>query len=187
VSFSFVGTLTFVPGVLSCMSSPLSLEARVDSRTQAAALVATGIGLWLLATVAFRLVGQVVLPPDNDGRVALVFAATVPAMAMLAFAVYSLLDVPPERRLTAATLLALPGMILDAIVVTTFEAVFANMAPSVGSTFGGLLLLAYASVLLTGVVPLTYVGGADDPSDQSADRVGDGQGDRAGNDTPGES
>jgi hypothetical protein len=89
---------------------------------------------------------------------------------MLAFAVYSLLDVPPDRRLTAAALLVLPGMVLDAVVVTTFETVFTNMAPSVGSTFGGLLLLAYASVLLTGVVPLTYVGGTDEAGERPAEQ-----------------
>jgi hypothetical protein len=178
--------LTFVADVLSDMSSPLSREAIVDSRTQAAALVGTGVGLWLLAAIVFRLVGQVLLPPDDSGRVAIVFVATVPVMAMLAFAVYSLLDVPPERRLTAATLLVLPGMVLDAVAVTTFESFFANMAPSVGSTFGGLLLLAYAAVLLTGVVPLTYVEGPDDPTEQPGEQGTDGAGEHGRNETVGE-
>jgi len=169
------------------MSSPLSREAAVDSRTQAAALVGTGVGLWLLATLAFRLVGQFLLPPDDSGRVAIVFVTTVPVMAMLAFAVYSLLDVPPDRRLTAAALLVLPGMVLDAIVVTTFEWVFANMSPATGSTFGGLLLLAYASVLLTGIVPLTYVGGSDDVTEQATEHTDDATGDRSGNEPVGES
>ncbi|AUV83326.1 hypothetical protein C2R22_18135 [Salinigranum rubrum] len=178
--------MTFADDVFLYMSSPLSREAVVDSRTQAAALVGTGIGLWFLATLAFLFVGQVLLPPDDGGRVALVFVATVPVMAMLAFAVYSLFDVPPDRRLTAATLLVLPGMVLDAVAVTAFETVFTNMAPSVGSTFGGLLLLAYASVLLTGVVPLTYVGGTDETGRGTAEPVNDGTGERSGNDTMGE-
>ena len=147
------------------MSSLLTREALIDSRTQAGALVGVGIAVWLAAILAVRLVGHVLLPPDDPGRTALVFIATVPLMAMVAFAVYSLLDVPPERRLTAATLLVLPGMVLDAVAVTVFETVFPNMSPAAGSTFGGLLLLAYASVLLTGVVPLTYVReGSTDPA-----------------------
>jgi hypothetical protein len=160
------------------MSSLLTREALIDSRTQAGALVGVGIAVWLAAILAVRLVGHVLLPPDDPGRTALVFIATVPLMAMVAFAVYSLLDVPPERRLTAATLLVLPGMVLDAVVVTVFESVFPNMSPTVGSTFGGLLLLAYASVLLTGVVPLTYVqeesvGPAGPSSETGAERESD--------------
>jgi hypothetical protein len=58
-------------------------------------------------------------------------------------------------------------MVLDALTVTTFETVFPNMPPSSGPRFGGLLLLAYATVLLTGVVPLTYADG-DGPDDTSA-------------------
>jgi hypothetical protein len=162
------------------MSSPLSREAVVSSRTQATTLVIVGVGLWLLAILTFRLVGQVLLPPDNDGRIALVFVATVPLMAMLAFAVYSLLDVPPDRRLTAATLIVLPGMVLDAVLVTTFETVFTNMAPAVGSAFGGLLLLAYAAVLLTGIVPLRYVDGTDDGATASTEEHADATEDRSG-------
>jgi hypothetical protein len=41
--------------------------------------------------------------------------------------------------------------------VPAFATVFPDMAPSAAPAFGGLLLLAYASVLVTGVVPLTYV------------------------------
>jgi hypothetical protein len=138
----------------------------VESRLQATMLVVIGFGLWLVATLLFRSVGQFLLPPDDVWRLAFVYLATVPLMAMFAFAVYSLLGVPPDRRLTAAALLVLPGMVLDAFTVTTFEAVFPNMAPSSGPRFGGLLLLAYAAVLLTGVVPLTYADAdADGPDD----------------------
>jgi membrane-associated PAP2 superfamily phosphatase len=167
------------------MSALLTREAAVDSRTQAGALVGVGLALWALATLLFRLVGQALLPAGDPGRVALVFVVTVPLMAMVAFAVYSLLGVDPERRLTAATLLVVPGMVLDALVVTTFGAVLPNMAPSLGSTFGGLLLLAYASVLVTGLVPLTYVG--EPPSrDGSSDRTPDATPDPSENDTAGE-
>ena len=167
------------------MSSLLTREAAADSRTQAGALVGVGIVLWALATLLFRLVGQVLLPADDPGRVALVFVVTVPLMAMVAFAVYSLLDVDPERRLAAATLLVVPGMVLDALVVTTFGAVMPNMAPSLGSTFGGLLLLAYASVLVTGLVPLTYVGEASS-RDGPSERPSDTPTDAPENDTAGE-
>jgi membrane-associated PAP2 superfamily phosphatase len=155
------------------MSSPLSREAVVDSRTQGAALVGTGILVWLVATLLFRLVGQFLLPPDDAWRLAFVYLATVPLMAMFAFAVYSLLGVPPDRRLTAATLLVLPGMVLDAVTVTAFETLFPNMAPASGPRFGGLLLLANAAVLLTGVVPLRYVG-RDGPADGTPDETTDG-------------
>jgi hypothetical protein len=75
--------------------------------------------------------------------------------------------------------------VLDALVVTTFGAVMPNMAPSLGSTFGGLLLLAYASVLVTGLVPLTYVGEASS-RDGPSERPSDTPTDAPENDTAGE-
>ncbi|WP_380675412.1 DUF5367 family protein [Salinigranum sp. GCM10025319] len=75
-------------------------------------------------------------------------------------------------------------MVLDAVAVTAFETVFPNMSPSAGSMFGGLLLLAYASVLLTGVVPLTYVQERTaDPADPSSGTEVEVEGD---GDAPGE-
>jgi hypothetical protein len=149
------------------MVSLLTREAFVRSRVQALSLLGVGVGVavWLVATVVFRFVGHLILSPDDPGRLALVFVVTVLTSAMIAFAVYPLLDVPPERRLTAATLLVLPGMALDAVVVTAFETVYPDMAVSTGSALGGLLLFAYAAVLVTGVVPLTYAPD-DDPAEQ---------------------
>lgn len=176
------------------MSSLLTREAIVRSRVQAASLLGVGIAVWTVATVSFRFVGRVILPPDDPGRVVLVFVATVLGSAMVAFAVYSLLGVPPERRLTAATLLVLPGMALDAVVVTTFETVYPGMTASTGSALGGLLLFAYAAVLLTGVVPLTYAT-YDDPDghvegetdqDHDRDRTLDRSAESTGRDTIGE-
>ncbi|WP_318568200.1 DUF5367 family protein [Salinigranum marinum] len=169
------------------MAPLLTREAVIGSRTQAASLVGVGIGVWLLATVGLRVAGQFLLPPDDPGRVAFVFVATVPLMAMVAFAVYSLLDVAPERRLTAATLLVLPGMVLDAVVVSAFGTVFPDMATATGSTLGGLLLLAYASVLLTGIVPLSYVSEeSGESADRPSERTTDGSAEHAGGNGVGE-
>jgi hypothetical protein len=44
-------------------------------------------------------------------------------------------------------------MLLDTLVVAWFETVFPNMLPGAAKYFGGMLLLAYASVLLSGFVP----------------------------------
>jgi hypothetical protein len=169
------------------MSLVLTREAVAASRSQASALVGVGLLLWLVVTVAFRLVGHVLLPPGYPGRIAIVFVVTVPAMAMLSFAVYSLLDVPPGRRLTAATLLVFPGLVLDSVVLTTFEMVFPAMAPSVRSTFGGLVLLAYAAVLLTGLIPLQYIDeAATDDAGTDAGRAVDRPTEPAGVDAPSE-
>lgn len=168
------------------MPSLLTREAVVASRTQAAALVGVGLGLWVVGTLTVRFAGQALFPSDDPGRVAFVFAATVPLLSMVAFAVYSLLDVPPERRLTAAALLVLPGMLLDAGALAAFERLFPDVVPSAPAV-GGVLLLAYAVVLLTGIVPLRYVQEEStapgdsvdhpaerDPPEDGGDAVGDG-------------
>ena len=112
-----------------------------------------GFVVWLAATVAFRLAGQYVLDPAAPVVVGGLFVAVVPAMIGLALALYRWQGVTGATRLQAAVALVLPGMVLDSLAVAWFGTVFPNMVPGAAKYFGGMLLLAYASVLLSGVVP----------------------------------
>lgn len=112
-----------------------------------------GFVVWLAATVAFRLARQYVLDPAAPVVVGGLFVAVVPAMIGLALALYRWQGVTGATRLQAAVALVLPDMVLDSLAVAWFGTVFTNMVPGAAKYFGGMLLLAYASVLLSGFVP----------------------------------
>lgn len=111
-----------------------------------------GFGVWLVATVAFRLVGQYLLDPSSPLVIGALYVATIPAMVGLALVFYRWRDVTGVDRLPAAVALVVPGMVLDTFVVAWFETVFPNMVPVAAKYFGGMLLLAYVAVLLSGFV-----------------------------------
>ena len=111
-----------------------------------------GFAVWFVATVVFRLAGQYLLDPTAPLVIGVLYVAAVPAMVGLALLLYRWRDVTGATRLQAAIALVLPGMVLDALATAWFETVFPNMVPGAAKYFGGMLLLAYASVLLTGFV-----------------------------------
>lgn len=112
-----------------------------------------GFVVWLVVTVALRLVGQYLLDPTAPVVVGGLFVATVPALVGLALVLYRWRGVTGATRLQAAVALVLPGMLLDSLAVAWFGTVFPNTVPAAARYFGGPLLLAYASVLLSAFVP----------------------------------
>lgn len=105
---------------------------------------------WLVATIAFRLVGQYLLNPDSILVVILTFIASVVLLAPLVF-LYPQLGIKPTDRPFAAVVLALPGMLLDVVTTVFFSTAFPNMAASANGLFGGLMLWGYSLILLTGI------------------------------------
>jgi hypothetical protein len=93
------------------------------------------------------------LDPSTPVVVGGLFVAVVPAMIGLALALYRWQGVTGAKRLQAAIALVLPGMLLDSLAVAWFGTVFQNMVPGAAKYFDGMLLLAYASVLVSGFVP----------------------------------
>lgn len=99
------------------------------------------------------MVGQYILNPSAPLIVAGLFVAVVPAMIGLAILLYRWRGVTETAQVQAAIALVVPGMVLDTFAVAWFETVFPNMVPGAAKYFGGMLLLAYASVLLSGFIP----------------------------------
>ena len=112
-----------------------------------------GFAVWLLATLAFRLGGQYVLDPGPTVGLLPLYVVTGAAMTGLALLLYRWRGVYSAARERAAIALVLPGMVLDSVVLVWFEPVFPNVAPEAAAYFGGVLLLAYAAVLVSGFVP----------------------------------
>lgn len=112
-----------------------------------------GFALWLVATVAFRHGGQFVLDPGPSVGVLTLYVVIGAATTGFALLLYRWWDLSDRARPQAAIALALPGMLLDPVVLVWFETAFPNVPSAAGPYLGGLLLWAYAAVLVSGFVP----------------------------------
>lgn len=115
--------------------------------------VGIGFSIWLIATIAFRLIGQYLLDPTHFLLSIGLFLATTIAMFVIVSGVYSWQQVKVAERPKAALLIALPGMLLDVVSVLLFPAVFPNIDPNANILFAGLMLWGYSSILATSFLP----------------------------------
>ena len=112
-----------------------------------------GFGVWLLATLVFRLAGHLFFLDNNAPLLAIIWLLTIAVLQTFCLALFRRYRLDRAHRCEAAILLALPGMILDAVVTEAFAAVFPNMPGSSAASFGAWLLAAYAAVLLAALIP----------------------------------
>jgi hypothetical protein len=115
-------------------------------------LISAGLGflIWLLATGAFLLWGDLILTPGAN--VFVLFALS--AMISLVIAFFAIRVIAPDAadRAEAAIGLAFPGMILDAWIVQNFQQVFVRIDPLQGQTFAAMMLIAYGAVVFMGLL-----------------------------------
>lgn len=111
---------------------------------------AVGLILWAAATALFRFAGHFFFVPDG-AILMLVFSLTVPLVAALTFVILMWLGEDPSDRAETAIALAMPGMLIDVWIVDNYDIVFPNLDPLLGQTFGALMLLAYAVMIVTGL------------------------------------
>ncbi|WP_395646513.1 DUF5367 family protein [Terricaulis sp.] len=111
---------------------------------------AMGLGfvLWLISMIVFRFAGHMFFEP---GKELLPFVATPVIAGIVTFICLKLLKEAPGDEAEAAIGLALPGMLLDAVVVHEFDVVMPYMSPSMETPFAALMLLAYGAVLFVGL------------------------------------
>lgn len=113
-----------------------------------------GFGIWAAATLAVRLIGQVLFLPDNAVIVAALYIVVGIALPLLAYGIYIWRRLDPIQQIEAAALLVIPGMLADAFVVLFFAPIFPNVTPEADGLFGAWLLWAYVVVLITGFIRL---------------------------------
>lgn len=114
--------------------------------------LAMGVVIWLIATILLRFVGQYLLIPGNRPLAVGAFIGVAGLMLFLMAALYRTKRVRGPERLIAATLFALPGMLLDAGTVLFFRDLFPNMIPEANALFAAWLFWGYSVVLLTGLI-----------------------------------
>lgn len=112
--------------------------------------VSWGILLWVLATLLFRIYGQLFLIPGNVPLLIITFILTIPLIIIATYAYYYLRKIPESKRLMTSVQIALPGMILDIFSVIFFDKVFLNLHTDSLPFFAAWLLWAYSLILISG-------------------------------------
>jgi hypothetical protein len=113
-----------------------------------------GVFVWAIATMLLRFVGQYVLIPGNTPLTIGAFVGVAISMVLLMNGLYRIRQVSGSGKLQAATLFALPGMLLDAGIVFYFTDVFPNMAPETDSLFAAWLFCGYSFVILSALLTI---------------------------------
>src|SRR5208282_1745951 len=99
-----------------------------------------GLAIWGGATLMLRVLGQHLLHPGDWRGTLIVYAVSLPLMALLARRLCQRFRLPREEWLLGAASLALPTLLLDPFSSAFFPFVFPNMAPAVAGAFGGWML-----------------------------------------------
>jgi hypothetical protein len=115
-------------------------------------LLAIGVAIWVIATLALRLAGQFVLRPRAWPATVTLFAISFVAMAWLARRLCRRLRVPPDQWAAGSISLAAPTLLLDPFSSAFFPVIFPNLAPELAGVFGGWMLCCCAGALLGGTV-----------------------------------
>ena len=112
-----------------------------------------GFGVWLAATLVFRIAGHEFFKYEDLAVMIVIYIATVVGILAVAFGLFRWQNLTQQQQIPAAVLLALPGMFLDVVSIEFFEDIFPNMETMADGPFGAWLLWAYALVLLSAFIP----------------------------------
>jgi hypothetical protein len=110
-------------------------------------IIGIGLLLWLVGTVAIRLAGQHMLHAQTSWRTILLYLCSFVLMALLARRIFRSLHLDRESWPRAATLLALPTLLLDPFSSAFFSSVFPNVDPAAAGVFGGWMLICCAGAM----------------------------------------
>lgn len=115
------------------------------------ALSLVGVAFWLLGTVLYRARGQAIFETTSL-RYWLNFVLTPLISTIFCVALFRWLGIPATQWPSAALLIAIPGMIGEAILLSNFSRWMPRMQPATAGSYGGFLFATYALVLLVAEV-----------------------------------
>ncbi|MBM7837823.1 RsiW-degrading membrane proteinase PrsW (M82 family) [Alkalihalobacillus xiaoxiensis] len=110
-----------------------------------------GFLVWLGATAIFRFSGHLFFSNENLFTLGASYLLVIPLVLAITLPLYYFKNVTGEKRLKAAVFIALPGMILDVLVLLYFSQIFVNLSAEMDQYFASWLLLAYSTILITGI------------------------------------
>ncbi|HVZ98971.1 MAG TPA: DUF5367 family protein [Caulobacterales bacterium] len=110
-----------------------------------------GFVLWLAMTAAFRFIGLDFLMPGSN-NIAWLFMILPLVMFALTFGLLKLFKVDPSDRAEAASIFALPGLLVGIYEINSFHAVFPNLDEGIALSFAALMFACYAAIIISGIV-----------------------------------
>lgn len=114
--------------------------------------IGIGIVLALVGAVLVRMFGAALIDPLEPMALVWLYAALVPGTALLVWLLFGLLKVPGDRRLEAIALVALPGLLLDSVLLLLGEGFFGTFWFEQLRILGSWLLAAYGLSLLAALI-----------------------------------
>ncbi|MGE7954174.1 DUF5367 domain-containing protein [Lysinibacillus xylanilyticus] len=115
-----------------------------------------GFVIWLVASAVFRLMGHYFFIPDEPFFMLSAYILVIPIIWVVTIPIYSLKKLSDSKQLQAAICIALPGMLIDAVVLLFFDTIFTNLPADLDRYFASWLLWAYSLILLTGFMKASY-------------------------------
>lgn len=110
-----------------------------------------GFVLWFVVTLSFRLVGQEVFTAGTGG-ISWLFMTLPLAMFVLTYALLRLFRVDASDRSEAASIFAVPGLLVGIYEINSFGYIFPNLDAGLGQQFSALMFACYAAIIICGIV-----------------------------------
>lgn len=126
----------------------MSLQSRI-------VLLALGLAIWLIGTIYYAYRGPLVLETTKLHYWINFFLSPM-VSAVLIVAIFKWLYIAPSEWASAALLLAIPGMVGEAVVLSNLSTFMPRIQESSGGRYGAFLFATYAVVLgIAEIVTLT--------------------------------
>jgi hypothetical protein len=74
------------------------------------------------------------------------------AMLVITYGLLKIMGVEPTDRAEAASIMAVPGLLIGIYQINSFRIVFPNIDASLSTSFASLMFACYAAVILAGIV-----------------------------------
>lgn len=114
-------------------------------------LLLFGFAFWLAGTVYYAFRGQVIL--EATSRIYWInFILTPILSAIVCILILRARHIPQADWASAALLIALPGLVGEAVVLAQFSSLMPRLQPASGGKYAAFLFAAYALVLGTAEV-----------------------------------
>lgn len=110
-----------------------------------------GFLLWLAVTLGFRFVGHNVFTTGPDG-VSWMFMILPLVFLFVTYALLKILKVEPSDRAEAASIFAVPGLLIGIYQINSYSVIFPNLDASLAPQFAALMFACYAAVIIAGIV-----------------------------------
>ena len=113
--------------------------------------MAIGFVLWLINAALFRFAGEYFFSPSIAPPHVL-FVATALLGVVLTFVILRLLREAPGDESEAAVSVALPSLMLNALLAYEFGRVFPNLDSALDGVYGALAMVYAAAMVFTGLL-----------------------------------